>query len=178
MTSLVSPGDGCARKLKAARSFSYESTLTSNPLSRASYNTGHSLPRVKERSMPNQKSMTVILPVPHCLFSIHLLPQPVCLLSSSSTGRNQIWKLFHLKSIPHYVFPFVGGLLLVEHIPKFSSRKHNRLFTSILTYFHCHSFALVRRYDTAPQNFKTNYKKIPKKQKTPRTTLYRLLSDR
>ena len=117
------------------------------------------MPKQKESNNPS--STTLLIPIP-----VHLLPPLFCSLSISSTDMNQIWKLFQLKSTSHHVFLFVGGFLLGwMHIKIQSKKKLTRLFTSLLTHLHCHSFALVQSYNTASQNLKTNCKKIPRRHK-------------
>lgn len=118
-----------------------------------------SMPKQKDSNNPSRP--TLFIPIP-----VHLLPPLFCPISISSAGTNQIWKLFQLKSISHQVFLLVGGFLLGwMHIKIPSKKKLTRLFTSLVTHLHCHSFVLVQRYNTAPQNLKTNCKKILRRHK-------------
>lgn len=64
------------------------------------------------------------------------------------------------------MFLFVWCFLLGEtHIKIQSKKKLTRLFTSLLIHLNCYSFALVQRYNTAPQNLKTNLQKTPRRHK-------------
>lgn len=99
-------------------------------------NTGYIAYHVLRKGLCQNKKIAIIPPVPHCLFPslFVVFPTLFCPLCISSTGMNQIWKLFQLKSISHHVFLFVEGFLLGwMHIKIQSKKKLTRLFTSLLT---------------------------------------------